>query len=107
DRCRADVGGPFINEVLINLVGNDKKIVFDGQSGNRLDLSSAKDLSARISRTIDHNRFGFWLDGRPQTVKIDLPGAEFHRDQHRLYPQRLQGTDVVSIKRLEEDNLIA
>ena len=51
-RRQADVLRAVVDEVLVDLIGEDKQIVFSRRVGNRLQLRAGKDLAAGIGRRV-------------------------------------------------------
>jgi hypothetical protein len=53
----------IVEEVFVDLIGEDKEIVLDRDLGNGLQLIESEDLAARILGGVDQNGPRFGCDG--------------------------------------------
>src|SRR5579871_358348 len=94
-------------EIFINLIGEHKQVMLDSQVGNSPQLIKMKDLTRRIARCIDDDSAGTGCDRTAQSIEVKLPVRCGKRDRDRLHLEREQCIDVITVERLEEDDLVA
>ncbi len=98
---------PIKNEVFVDLVREDEKIVLLGNRRDRLKFRAREDLARGIRRRIDNQRPRPGSNRSPQPIEIKRPVAFLQGNRNRLDPQRQQRIKVIAIERLEQDDLVA
>ncbi len=102
-----DVLGAVVQEVLVDFVGDDEEIVLDGEIGDDFKLGAGEDFAAGIGWGVDDDAAGTRGDGGAEVVEVDGPCRSSHRHGDGVDAQGAERVEVVSVERLEEDDLVA
>ena len=103
----ADVAEAVVEEVLVDLVGDDEEVVLDGKGGDGFEFLAGEDFAAGIGRGINDEAAGAGRDGGAEAGNVERPVRRFERDGDGLDAESAQGVEVIAVKRLEEDDLVA
>ncbi len=78
--CKADMAIGFVDDMLVDLVGDHKCIIFDGNVGDCLKLVKREDFSARVGRVAQNQSLGSFLKPFLYQGKVECAGGRHERN---------------------------
>ena len=96
-----------IDDMLIDLVHNGKRVILDAQLGNELQLVIGEDLAGRVRWVADQNGLRALLERVFQHICVEIELRRYQRNENRLTVSH-DGLRAVILKiRGEHDDLVA
>ena len=74
-----------VEEVFVDLVGEDEQVVLDGKLGDGLKLGAAEDLAGRIGRRVENHAAGARCDRCAKAIEIERPVRRSEWNDGRLH----------------------
>ena len=99
------VGG--VDDVLVDLIGNNIGIIFPGKRGDDFQLFPGKDLAAGVGRVAQHQRLGFLAEGILQHRRVKMEIRRYKRYINRLGAGQDGVRAVVFIEGGKDNHLVS
>ena len=107
ERGGADVPVAVVEEVLVNLIGEEEEVVLAAGGGDCFDLRQGEDLAAGVGGGVEQDGAGARGDGGLERVGVEVPVRLGQRHQDGLDAHGFEGGGVVAVKRLEQEHFVA
>ena len=102
-----DMARAVVDEVLVNLIGEEEEVVLAAGAGRRLRVPRREDFAAGVGRRVEDDGAGARGDGGAQGVEIERPSPARPAGPGPASRAAIERGDVVAVERLEEQHFVA
>ncbi len=106
-QCRERDVFAVVDEMLVDLVGDDDEIVFLRDLGDERQLLAAEDLARRVVGRVEQQQLGARRDRGAQLRRVERVVGRAQRDDAPLCARHRDARRVRVVVRLEGDDLVA
>ena len=96
-----------VDDVLVDVVGEDERVVLVARAGDQLELGAVEHLAGRVVRRVEDDGPRARPEGGAQLVGVDAPVRLVQRHVARDGAGEDGVGPVVLVERLEDDHLVA
>ena len=97
----------LVDDLFIDLVGNDEQIPLPGNFGNRLEALPGKNVAGRVVRAVEEDGLGFFRETPVELLPCDLKTlGRRKREGNRSRPGILPQIQIEEIHGLGNENFI-